>query len=273
VLTRFRRDPLIGNVLGLIAVFIALGGGAVAAFHLGPDSVKSKNIVDGQVQQADIAHTVTVSGAGFATNAGHATSADSATNAESADSATEAGHAASADNATTAASADSATNAGHAGSADLATHAADADNLGGQGPSAYALAGAEAVQPAVLATGNPSSFCHWTNYGNGQNDVGYYRDRAGVVHLQGLVIAHDGSTACGMGALDFVITTLPAGYRPTNATLFPTLSNNTLGRVNVRQDGQVRIEPNFPAWADAKVWVSLDGLSFRCAPSGQNGCP
>jgi hypothetical protein len=65
------------NVMATIAVFIALGSGAYAAFHLPRDSVKSKNIVNRQVKQADVSHTLTVSGANFATNAGHATNADS----------------------------------------------------------------------------------------------------------------------------------------------------------------------------------------------------
>ena len=42
------------NVMATIAVFIALGGGAYAAFSLPRDSVKSKHIVDGQVKSADV---------------------------------------------------------------------------------------------------------------------------------------------------------------------------------------------------------------------------
>jgi hypothetical protein len=42
------------NVMATVAVFIALGGSAYAAFHLPKDSVKSKNIVNGQVKGVDV---------------------------------------------------------------------------------------------------------------------------------------------------------------------------------------------------------------------------
>jgi hypothetical protein len=40
--------------MATVAVFIALGGGAYAAFHLPRNSVKSKHIVDGQVKSKDV---------------------------------------------------------------------------------------------------------------------------------------------------------------------------------------------------------------------------
>src|SRR6476659_9065503 len=98
------------NVMATIAVFIALGGASYAAFHLPKNSVKSKNIVNGQIKQKDVSHTLTVSGADSATTATHATSADTAT---------------------------SATNATNA------SNAANSAKLGGQAPAAYALAGSE----------------------------------------------------------------------------------------------------------------------------------
>lgn len=42
------------NVMSTFCFFLLLGGGAYAAFHLPEDSVKSKNIVDGQVKSADV---------------------------------------------------------------------------------------------------------------------------------------------------------------------------------------------------------------------------
>ncbi len=44
------------NVIATVALFVALGGGAYAAFHLPKNSVKSKNIVNGQVRDADLAN-------------------------------------------------------------------------------------------------------------------------------------------------------------------------------------------------------------------------
>jgi hypothetical protein len=42
------------NVMATVAVFVALGGGAYAAFHLARNSVASRNIQNGQVKSADV---------------------------------------------------------------------------------------------------------------------------------------------------------------------------------------------------------------------------
>src|SRR5262245_25332710 len=43
------------NVMATAAVFIALGGGTYAAVHLSRNSVRSRNIANGQVKQKDLA--------------------------------------------------------------------------------------------------------------------------------------------------------------------------------------------------------------------------
>ncbi|MFN8161727.1 MAG: hypothetical protein U0R52_11875 [Solirubrobacterales bacterium] len=42
------------NVVATLALFLALGGAAYAAFKLPPDSVRSRNIVKGQVKTSDL---------------------------------------------------------------------------------------------------------------------------------------------------------------------------------------------------------------------------
>jgi len=54
MLTRLRRGLTYANVMATIAVFLALGGASYAALKLGPNTVGSKNIIDGQVHRADI---------------------------------------------------------------------------------------------------------------------------------------------------------------------------------------------------------------------------
>jgi hypothetical protein len=55
MLARFRHDPLVGNVLALVALFIALGGGvAFAVTQIDANSVRSKHIVNGQVKERDL---------------------------------------------------------------------------------------------------------------------------------------------------------------------------------------------------------------------------
>ena len=51
---RLRAGITYANVMATIAVFLALGGGAYAAFSLPKNSVRSKNIVNGQVKTADL---------------------------------------------------------------------------------------------------------------------------------------------------------------------------------------------------------------------------
>lgn len=52
---RIRRHLTYANVMATIAVFVVLGGGAYAAFKLPKNSVRSKNIVNGQVKGDDVA--------------------------------------------------------------------------------------------------------------------------------------------------------------------------------------------------------------------------
>lgn len=47
------------NVLGLVAIFLALGGISYAATNLEPNSVRSKHIKDGQVRTGDVANDTT----------------------------------------------------------------------------------------------------------------------------------------------------------------------------------------------------------------------
>src|SRR5438132_7945776 len=51
---RIRQHLSYANVMATLAVFLALGGGAYAAFHLPRNSVRSRNIVNGQVKRADV---------------------------------------------------------------------------------------------------------------------------------------------------------------------------------------------------------------------------
>jgi hypothetical protein len=131
-------------------------------------------------------------------------------------------------------------------------------------PEEAALAGLASLPPGVGCT--PASNA-WINATPGQNNqVGYYRDPFGSVHLQGI------ATKCGAPPAGDIIFTLPAGYRPDELNTFGTLAGNGLGRVGVDELGQVqRLAGNVDAQTGG--WIYLESLSFRCTPSGQNGCP
>ncbi len=115
-------------------------------------------------------------------------------------------------------------------------------------------------------------YCVWKNYGGEFNTAAFARDRAGIVHLKGLVDAEDGEGCAFVAASDRHIFTLPPGYRPVARGLHIALTNGALGRLDITTGGRVQVEAPTTE-ANARVYFQLDGISFRCAPSGANGCP
>src|SRR5204863_1714851 len=107
------------------------------------------------------------------------------------------------------------------------------------------------------------------------NTVAFYRDPYGVVHLKGLVCGHGlpGPPGCNISqstSSTVRIFTLPQGYRPNKWLELPTSSHGQFARVEIRSDGTVSADGN-PSWRTEDFY--LDGVSFRCGPLGQNGCP
>jgi hypothetical protein len=245
MLTRFRKDPLIGNVVALVALFIALGAGAYAATHLKPNSVKSKHIVDGQVKTQDIAEGAIKS----------TLVPNEELIGEDIDEST----------------------LGTVPNASNATTAADAALLDGKNSTEFQGVGSEGWTDLPL-NNLGSDICHWTSFGGGFADPQYFRDRDGVVHLRGLAKAIDGSAhPCGFtpGLDENIVNVfgLPDGYRPEPREVFTISSNNLPGRIDILANGTISAFPGYPTTANMKQWVSLDGISYRCGPSGANGCP
>lgn len=106
-----------------------------------------------------------------------------------------------------------------------------------------------ALTPTAWAA--PVLLNSWENYGGGYSNAGYYRNAAGVVHLQGAI--RNGL----VGAASF---TLPAGFRPAAAQAYviPTgAAFATYGVVHVESDGTVRVT------VGSNTLVHLAGVSFR----------
>jgi hypothetical protein len=102
--------------------------------------------------------------------------------------------------------------------------------------------------------------------GSGYETIGYQRDPYGFVRVKGRVRnLSSSSTISGF------IFSLPAGYRPALNRMFPVvISTSTAGRVDIFNDGGVWLQGTpIPA----SGYMSLDGIEFRCAPSGADGCP
>jgi hypothetical protein len=93
--------------------------------------------------------------------------------------------------------------------------------------------------------------------------VGYYRDLIGRVHLSG------DAGRCGNPPSEDTIFTLPRGYRPaTEQSQLGFQNGDTLVRLSVTKGGSVTL----PGSAEGDQ-VFLGDVSFRCGPSGHNGCP
>ena len=235
------------NVMATVAVFIALGGSAYAAAQLKKNSVGTKQLKnnavtgakvrDGSLNAADIG--------GAVSSADHALTADSASRAVSASSAVRA---------------DSAANA---------SQAVNAEKLGGSPSSAYIQAGqGGSFIPAAhfehADFGCPLDLTVWHDDTPEVNEVtGYWRDPFGVVHLKGFAIR--------CGTAETTIFTLPPGFRPGKLEHFVAIMENSgleTGQVLVRAKGEV-VAPE----VSSNGSIALDGITFKCAPSGSDGCP
>lgn len=97
----------------------------------------------------------------------------------------------------------------------------------------------------------------WTNYEDGYQPAGFYKDRSGIVHLEGSVVSlgHDGSDP-------LPVFVLPPGYRPTGGArafgVFNSTAQTKLGGLKITSDGSVL--PENPHNAD---YLTLDGIQFR----------
>jgi hypothetical protein len=123
---------------------------------------------------------------------------------------------------------------------------------------------------AVTSFGECDHPVQWeTHYVKDPNfaTVGFYRDPYGVVHLRGSVDCN------GMTPLnDSEIFYLPAGYTPALAELFAGSGAAGPTEVEVASNGSV-LFPGIGPNPGAGGFLSLDGISFRCEPSGVSGCP
>jgi hypothetical protein len=141
-----------------------------------------------------------------------------------------------------------------------------------------------AGQPAFHETNN----CEWRNYDQVHSTAAFVRDATGFVHLKGTVKPLDasssGSCKTGIEATNQLIFVLPPGYRPSRRESMAVLTGAISGP-NPAEAGTVSIDgpaisplPVGAVAADREqiggdVYLTLDGISFRCAPSGANGCP
>lgn len=91
----------------------------------------------------------------------------------------------------------------------------------------------------------------WINYGAGFGGARYYKDAAGIVHIEGLIQAPGGSSTAGV-----TIFTLLPGYRPPDTIMAITWSGGGACRFDIDSSGNVIMQNGNTAF------TSLTGISF-----------
>jgi lysophospholipase L1-like esterase len=107
---------------------------------------------------------------------------------------------------------------------------------------------------APFAVLSPTLQNSWVNYGNGYEQVGYYKNN-GKVYLKGLIKS-------GVVSNNNLIFTLLTGFRPSSTRLVPVSSydgtNVASGFLEIRSDGTVNTQLNIK-----NTWLSLEDVSFN----------
>jgi hypothetical protein len=134
----------------------------------------------------------------------------------------------------------------------------------GEVPSAKTARSAKTAETASLATdiappeelhvvgeaGEPTFAAGWGNVFPTGEKASFYKDREGVVHLQGRI-----ARATGNELIAFV---LPPGYAPAETQTFPLLGNAVNAQLAVFGDGSV-----FPAGYQNLDSIFLNGITWR----------
>lgn len=118
------------------------------------------------------------------------------------------------------------------------------------GKGKYGLTTPDLSWHEIGAADEPAFQNSWVNYGSVYNICAFRKDAMGFVHLEGLAKS-------GTATYDLPFFTLPVGYRPSMVSMFAVVSNNALGQVRVKPDGQVVF------YTGSNAWVSFDGITFK----------
>jgi hypothetical protein len=139
-------------------------------------------------------------------------------------------------------------------------------------PEPWREVGTPGQPPFFSFCGDGDDPCWVNDTAFGGNSAAFLRDPLGFVHLKGGVVLDPGGSTFIGGFYE--IFSLPDGYRPAASEHQPGLrfgptTGAELTTFEVRTDGEVGAD----GVHESDEVIFLDGVSFRCAPSGSNGCP
>jgi hypothetical protein len=276
MLRKLRRRLSYANVMSTLAVFLALAGGGTAVALSGSNTVFSDDIANDNFTSQTEGQGGLVASDLRAGSVGSSEVADGSLRAQDYGIGSVSGARIQDNNVTGLDIAEGAVFGG-----DIANNSLTGDDINEASLSLAAESWHEVGSPGEPAFNNPGGdLCDWKNFDTSHNSAAFLRDRFGFVHLKGLVDAENRGDCNLVDKVDTWIFRLPAGYRPARREVHVTLTNGALGRISIDGPaltpglgaGAVSIDPP-TTFANAEQWISLDGISFRCAPSGSNGCP
>ncbi len=240
------RNHLRGNVVGYIALFLVLTGGVAYASSAiaPPNSVDSAAIINGEVKNPDLGANSVTSGKILDANVNASDlNTNSVTSGKILD-----GNVKTPDY-----------QDGSVTNPKLAPDAVTSDKIQDGSVGNADLAPRENVTSPTLSSCD--GFNNWTTGAAAAQDVGFWKDRSGVVHLQGSVSCAGNATEGG------AIFNLPAGYRPAatdGVVRWAALSGGaSISQIAVLDDGSGAVVYDGPDSAAADDYISLDGLTFR----------
>lgn len=109
------------------------------------------------------------------------------------------------------------------------------------------ISGNVGYDPPTIA---PTFLNSWSNLGGPHQTAAYWKDSDGVVHLAGAIQS---------GVVPSAAFVLPAGFRPSAQQIFACVSNDALGRIDIKAAGDVEVT------SGSNVFVSLAGITFKAA--------